>query len=100
MIVLDTGEPGPAMGWNLQTNGFVANNAACPALEEEDFPATSGTGVLLAGAQHTTLNENLILDNVPSGDTPFGGGVRLFDTTSFGGSVPQANPLVWRELGR
>jgi len=90
-IVLDTGETGPAMGWDLQTNGFVANNAACPALEEEGFPATSGTGLLLAGAQHTTVNQNLILDNVPSGDTPFGGGVRLFDTTSLGGSVPQAN---------
>ena len=63
-----------AAQFRIATNAINRNTRLCPAAIDE-WPALSGVGVLLIGATSNTISANLILGNVPAGDTAFSGGV-------------------------
>jgi parallel beta-helix repeat protein len=63
-----------AAQFRIATNAINRNTRLCPATIDE-WPALSGVGVLLIGATSNTISANLILGNVPAGDTAFSGGV-------------------------
>jgi hypothetical protein len=65
--------PGPVGEFLVRRNVIRRNNKACPAGEEA--PPLSGVGVALLGATGVTLRHNLIVGNVPSGESAFSGGV-------------------------
>jgi hypothetical protein len=65
MLVLDTGETGPADDMELEHNRVHDNDKACPASEEG--PPFSGIGIALAGGTHIRVEDNRITDNRPGG---------------------------------
>jgi parallel beta-helix repeat protein len=92
IMVLNTGSPGEASGWDLDDNKVVHNNKACPPGEEG--PPTSGAGIVLAGATNNVVDDNTVDDNVPSGPSPLAaGGIVLVATIDFGGT-PASDNLI------
>ena len=75
VFFLDDGQPGGEHNLTLSHNKSWANDKACAA--SDDGPAVSGIGVLLLGAQHSTVHDNTIRNNVASGPSPFSGGLLL-----------------------
>jgi parallel beta-helix repeat protein len=73
-----------AAQFRIAANGINRNSRVCPAAIDE-WPALSGVGVLLIGATGNTISANLIIGNVPDGDTAFSGGVVVV-------AVPDAPP--------
>ena len=93
-IVVDSGEnPIGASDWTLRRNAANRNNAACPAGGEENLPAFSGTGILLAGTDATEVSKNHVVGNRPSIESPFSGGIVLSSGEPLGGA-PLTNNLV------
>jgi nitrous oxidase accessory protein NosD len=84
VFFLDDGQPGGEHNLTLSHNKSWANDKACAA--GDDGPAISGIGVLLLGAQHSTVHGNTIRDNVASGPSPFSGGLLLLSSIPFGGT--------------
>jgi parallel beta-helix repeat protein len=84
-----TGLPGTAGGLSVRANVIRGNTRACESSEEG--PAMSGVGIALAGSHDNRVIGNLITGNVPSGPTPFSGGVAV--VKDFLGAPP-ANNLV------
>jgi hypothetical protein len=74
-VVFLADAPGPAGRFVVRHNSIKRNNRACPAGEEG--PPLSGAGVVLFGATGVTLRHNLIVGNVPSGETAVSGGVAV-----------------------
>ncbi|WP_406195482.1 right-handed parallel beta-helix repeat-containing protein [Kitasatospora sp. NBC_01560] len=72
-IVGDEGVP-RAGALTVARNEVVANNKYCPPNPRLD--AIQGTGILLTGAEDTTVTENEVRDNV--GASPMSGGIVLF----------------------
>ncbi|MGV9270922.1 right-handed parallel beta-helix repeat-containing protein [Kitasatospora sp. NPDC003701] len=72
-IVGDEGVP-RAGALGVSRNRVVANNRYCPPNPRLD--AIQGTGILLTGAEDTTVTENEVSDNV--GASPMSGGIVLF----------------------
>ncbi|MFE2724754.1 nitrous oxide reductase family maturation protein NosD [Kitasatospora sp. NPDC059327] len=72
-IVGDEGVP-RAGALTVSRNRVVANNKYCPPNPRLD--AIQGTGILLTGAEDTTVSENEVSDNV--GASPMSGGIVLF----------------------
>jgi parallel beta-helix repeat protein len=93
VLVVDTGAPGASGDVSIALNLVSANNRSCPG-EEGEAPPMGGIGIVLAGAQHTTVTANLIRTNVaqPGSGLP-GGGVILIDSTGFGGTAPTNNTV-------
>jgi parallel beta-helix repeat protein len=101
--------PGPAGLAQFQGNRIENNTKACPGIGEEAFPATSGMGIALLGANDVTITGNRITGNIPTGPTPFSGGVVV--VTGIGGTAPTNNvvshnaildndpDLFWDETG-
>lgn len=89
-IVLNTGG-NVAGNWTLTGNAFTENNRFCPGSEEEGTPPLSGIGVAIVSAEGNTLEGNRVIDNVPSGDVPFAGGVVVIDIGTPGGNPPSDN---------
>jgi hypothetical protein len=73
MLIL-AGAPGPARHWVLIGNSVNENTKVCPPNEN---PPLSGVGILLAGADRTTVKNNIVWSNQPDGDTAFSGGIVL-----------------------
>jgi nitrous oxidase accessory protein NosD len=67
--------PGPASRWNLSRNTVRNNNRGCLGNSDEGTPDFSGIGILLAGADHTTVSRNLIHDQRHRRASVFYGGI-------------------------
>jgi parallel beta-helix repeat protein len=93
VLVVDTGAPGASGDVSIALNNIYSNNRSCPG-EAGEAPPMGGLGVVLAGAQHTTVAVNVIRANVqqPGSGLP-GGGVNLIDSTGFGGTAPTNNSV-------
>jgi hypothetical protein len=63
-----------ASSFRVAANLVHGNTRACPEAVDE-WPALSGVGMLLAGANDNTIAANVVLGNVPGGDTAYSGGV-------------------------
>ncbi|MFI9332510.1 nitrous oxide reductase family maturation protein NosD [Kitasatospora sp. NPDC052868] len=72
-IVGDEGVP-RAGALTVTRNRVVANNRYCPPNPRLDY--IQGTGILLTGAEQTTVTDNQVRDNV--GASPMSGGIVLF----------------------
>ncbi|MFB7616297.1 nitrous oxide reductase family maturation protein NosD [Kitasatospora sp. NPDC056181] len=72
-IVGDEGVP-RAGALSIARNSVVANNNYCPPNPRLDY--IQGTGILLTGAEDTSVTENDVRDNV--GASPMSGGIVLF----------------------
>ena len=83
IVFLHTG--GGIEGWTATNNRAVANNRACAGNPEEEEPGFSGIGIAVAGAKNIDIEHNTVLDNRPSGETEFSGGVLV----SAGGPPPE-----------
>ncbi len=88
-VVILADAPGPAGNVTAALNTVVHNNTACPA--NEDTPPISGIGFALVGANDTTLHQNEIKDNRPTGPSLASGGVALF---SGGPTAPMDNTIT------
>ena len=71
----------------MRANVIHANTRPCEASEEG--PALSGVGIAIAGAHDNRVIGNLILGNVPPGETAFSGGVAV--VRDFLGAAPTNN---------
>jgi parallel beta-helix repeat protein len=89
IVVLETGAPDPSGNWDLLGNVAKRNNEACPGGDEQ--PPISGVGIALAGTDEVIVEENTVIDNRPSIEAPFAGGVVVFATSEFGGDEPNGN---------
>ena len=89
-IVLNTG-PNVAGDWRFLANRIHDNDRFCPADGEEGAPPLSGIGIALANASGNLLIGNKIVDNEPSGEVPFAGGVVVVDARSPGAAPPAGN---------
>lgn len=86
----------PVQGWTASGNVSSHNNKACPEIEDEGFPPTSGLGVVLFGAGGNTFVNNTINGNRPSGPTLRSGGIVFFK--SFDGNTPTGNTFTGNSL--
>ena len=84
MFLLDDGEAGGLHNMTLWRNRSFQNSKACPA-DDEGAPPLSGIGVLLLGAQRTTLHNNWIVNNQPGGDSFLSAGLVMISAEQFGG---------------
>lgn len=82
--------PGPAGFFRFDANSIRHNTKACPASEDLEFPI-SGVGLAVFGGISNSINGNLIIGNVPSGETAFSGGIVL--NTGIGGTPPADNKV-------
>ncbi len=73
LIFLHSG--GGIEGWTATGNRAVANNRACAGNPQEQEPGFSGIGIAVAGAKNIDIEHNTVLDNRPSGETEFSGGI-------------------------
>jgi len=89
--LINTGSGGGVRGWRVRDNDVRRNNNSCPA--EEGAPPLSGTGILLLGAKKNTVRANVVLNNRPTTSTPFAGGIVLFSSEAFGGTVTAHNVI-------
>lgn len=88
ILVLDDGERGGAGDATIRYNEANHNNRVCPA--GDDVPALAGGGILLLGATHTVVAQNIVKDN--RGHDFNSGGIVLLSAAPFGGAnVHDAN---------
>jgi hypothetical protein len=85
---IDSGfnEAEPLSDWTAQGNTANNNNGACPASPE--FPAFSGTGILLAGTHAVAVTRNHVFSNRPTNASSLSGGIVLASSGSLGGASP------------
>jgi nitrous oxidase accessory protein NosD len=89
--------PGPAGHWKISRNAVRKNNAACAANPEEGSDAASGLGILLAGANDTTVSRNRVTGNVKKHDTFASGGIVIRRADDDKGTKP-SNVKVIRNV--
>jgi hypothetical protein len=89
--LINTGEAGGVRGWRIRDNDIRRNNSNCPA--EEGGPPISGTGIGLLGAKKNAIHGNIVLNNRPTNAAPFAGGIVLFSSKQFGGTVTAHNVI-------
>ena len=65
----------PLSDWTAEGNTATHNNGACPNVPTI-FPAFSGTGILLFGANDVRVSRNLVVGNRPSEPSDYAGGHR------------------------
>jgi nitrous oxidase accessory protein NosD len=88
ILVLDDGERGGAGDATIRYNDVERNNKVCPPGDEA--PPLSGGGILLLGATHTVVAQNIVKDN--RGHDLNSGGIVLLSAAPFGGAnVHDAN---------
>jgi parallel beta-helix repeat protein len=89
-IVLNTGA-NVAADWRFTGNVIRENDAFCPGDDEEGTPPLSGIGIAIVGGADNSVTANRIVDNVPSGEVPFAGGVVVIDFGIPGADPPSGN---------
>jgi hypothetical protein len=82
----------PFSDWTAKGNTANRNNGACPASAE--FPAFSGTGMLLGGTHAVELTGNHVFGNRPSIVASMAGGIVVVSTKSLGGAEPTDNVVA------
>jgi hypothetical protein len=82
----------PFSDWTAKGNTANRNNGACPASAE--FPAFSGTGMLLGGTHAVELTGNHVFGNRPSSEASMAGGIVVVSTKSLGGAEPTDNVVA------
>lgn len=85
-VVGDEGTP-PAGNMTIRSNIVYKNNKFCAG--NSRLPAIQGSGIVLTGAQDTTVSGNFVSDN--TGSSPLSGGIVLFK--SFVGAVNSDNVI-------
>jgi hypothetical protein len=78
-------EAEPLSDWTAKGNTANNNNGACPAGE---FPALSGTGILLAGTHAVVAKRNHVFSNRPTNASELSGGIVVTSASSLGGASP------------
>jgi hypothetical protein len=88
---IDSGfnEAEPLSDWTAQDNTANNNNGACPASPE--FPAFSGTGILLGGTHAVAVTRNHVFSNRPTIASKLSGGIVVASASSLGGASPASN---------
>jgi nitrous oxidase accessory protein NosD len=81
----------PLDDWTADGNTANRNNGICPGSPE--FPAFSGTGMLLGGTHDVEVTANNVFGNRPAIDSALAGGIVVASTTSLGGAEPTANTV-------
>jgi hypothetical protein len=89
LLLLDTG--GNPHTWDIEHNRITKNDYACPASEEGD--PISGIGIAVSSATDIDIEENVVLNNRPGGESEFSGGILLFSE-----STPLADIKVARNI--
>ena len=90
IMVLDDGQKGGIGEVDVHDNKVHANNESCPPGDEG--PPLSGGGILLLGAQNSTVWRNLVGSN--TGHEVNSGGILLFSAAPFtGGADPVGNSI-------
>jgi parallel beta-helix repeat protein len=89
--LINTGSSGGVRGWRVRANTALRNNRLCSG--EGGGPPISGTGIGLLGAKKNSIHGNVVLNNRPSESAPFAGGIALFSSKSFGGTVAAKNVI-------
>lgn len=80
----------PLSDWTAEGNTATHNNAACPNVPTI-FPAFSGVGILLFGANDTRVTRNLVVGNRPSAPSDYAGGIVVASSRFLGGAKPTDN---------
>ena len=99
VFLLSDIEAGGSGHIRVQHNRVSANNKVCPNFEGF-LPDLGGGGIVLAGAQHDIIFQNVVTDN--RGNTLFSGGIVLITNTlpnpdgSF--DVSKDNLVAWNRL--
>jgi parallel beta-helix repeat protein len=88
--LVNTGSSGGVRGWRVRDNTAERNNELCSS---EGGPPISGTGIGLLGAKKNSIRGNVVLNNRPAQPAPFAGGIVLFSSRSFGGTVTAENVI-------
>jgi nitrous oxidase accessory protein NosD len=83
IFVHSTSADTPAGQWTVKDNRVRDNTAACPP--DEQGPPISGLGILLHGANQSTVVANIVTDNRPSGPSFLTGGIVVASSVREGG---------------
>ncbi len=94
ILLLNDAQPGGEHNLAVTHNRVWANDKACPP-DDEGGPPTSGIGVALVGVTDSIVAHNTILNNVPSGGSPFSGGLVLVSNAPSGGTTNTTNVHVF-----
>jgi parallel beta-helix repeat protein len=86
--------PGPAGGFRLRDNTISRNRKFCAASPEQAETGLSGVGILVVSADNLTIQDNWIVDNAPSAQVLYSGGVIIFK----GGPSTADNNTVRRNV--
>lgn len=83
----------PSGDVSIQYNQVTANNRLCLAVPHQ-APAYGGIGVVLIGAQNTTVAHNSVRNNrALDGSAIHGGGIVILDGSVFGAGVPTGDAI-------
>jgi hypothetical protein len=93
LLLVNTGSPGGADGWNVAANRVSDNSRAC-APADEGGPPLSGLGIGLLGTNGANVHRNVVTGNHPTERTPLVGGVILASSAAFEGSDPRGNAVT------
>lgn len=102
IAVVAVGDPSQSGSGNVRVrlNEVTRNNRLCPAVPGEG-PAYGGIGIVLIGAQNTTVALNRIRQNRSQAGSAFpGGGIVMLDGASFGAAAPTGNSIQLNRLSR
>ena len=78
----------PLSDWTAEGNTATHNNGACPDAPTI-FPAFSGVGILLFGANDVRVKRNLVVGNRPSEPSDYAGGIVVASSRFLGGADPR-----------
>jgi parallel beta-helix repeat protein len=87
----------PAQQWTVKDNRVRDNTKACPP--DQQGPPISGVGILLQGASQSTVLDNVVTGNRPTGPSFVSGGIAVTGTASRGGNDPVSNLVKGNRLG-
>lgn len=91
---------GNTAGWRITENVASHNDEVCTPDDEGD-PPVAGAGIVLLGAQSTTVEENTVQDHDGRGNPSIAsGGIVLADATELGGGVAAANVIRFNTARR
>jgi hypothetical protein len=87
----------PTGNVSVQRNQVTSNNRLCPEVPFQ-APPFGGIGIILIGAQNTTVERNVVRNNRTQAGSAFpGGGIVMLDAI-FGGDPPTGNSIRQNRL--
>jgi len=91
MALVNTGSPGGVHDWSIRHNRVLRNNRSCPG---GGGPPISGSGIVLLGATHNAIRNNLAKGNRAAGAAVAPGGIVVASSVAFGGSNSAHNVIA------